>query len=489
MKYNIVVEGWKALKKFEQSFRVELLGNLSAELLQERVHDAGVDYPCNHAFTTEHIRAWGQEPNKVHLIHQVLSIPKDGKIKWTLTSFHSIMKMTDAGVYQPKSRYFKQVKFVVNPVQDGHRFQVIVTTGNKTKIYWGYNQVLVEREFVHSNLRVLAESETNLYLKPQDIHHVLQWFMATNVSASDAYLDSGVDWLGRTSDVYRSKSLGLGGPGWSRILKDKSGSKDILNAIYDPKGVRRIPKNAFGGVGEIRSLDDLAKAVMVTRAFRSLDPHSFAEVTSRLRVIKAYSGSFVEADKVHWFVSKFPALVSKSNDPYLWGQLEDTARMLKAMGRDMQIACLNEIRRNQNRGMEWAHDFVAAEHSKIGTENKVIDIPKLTEFEGTVNDDIVCVVPKCTHDLIQWGAEYNICIGSYADQVHGGSTYCMGFRNPHTGIFYGFAEVIPWDNSLSQLLGKYNKPLPDLERLAIENYLLNLGVSVNDYWGKPVGNE
>lgn len=472
MQVNIFSEGWKALKEYENSFTPDDMGRFSSKLLEERHSDVGVDYPGYYSFTPERVRLWGDEPSKVHLIHQILSIPKAGKVKWMLTSFHSIMHLTKEGEYQPKNRYYKQVKFVVNPVQDGHRFQIMETDGRKTKIYWGYDQNVLDRQFTHTHLRVLAQQVSDEYLIPEEIHHLLRWFMDT-LDREDRMF----------SGPSRSRNLRLGGPGWSRLLKGKTGAKDILNGIYDPKGIKRIPKNAFGGVGEIRSIHKLAQAVSVTRALRSLDPHSFAEMSRKSDSVPEYMGSFVYADSIHWFVSKFPSLVTKSDDHHWWNMVEDMVRMLRSMARPMLSACLNEIRRNQNRGLLWAHDFVVAEYNKILTENKVIDVPKLTKFEGTVNDDIICVVPKCTHDLVQWGAEYNICIGSYADQVYSGSTYCMGFQNPHTGIFYGFAEVIPWDNSLSQLLGKHNQPLPDLERLAIEDYLANLGVKVDNYWG------
>jgi hypothetical protein len=465
MHTNVFSEGWKALREYENSFRIDELGYLSSNLLEERYSDVGVDYPGNYSFSPERRGAWGQKPNKVHLIHQVLSIPKAGKVKWMLTSFHSIMYLQE-GEYEPKNRYFKQVKFVSNPVEDGHRFQIMETNGCKTKIHWGYDQNVLDRQFTHSHLRVLAQQVSDEYLQPQEIHHLLRWFMDTPNHGPS-----------------HSINLRLGGPGWSRLLKGKTGAKDILNGVYDPKGIKRIPKNAFNGVGEIRSLQRLAKAVSVTRALRSLDPHSFAEMSCKSDSVPEYMGSFMYADSVHWFVSKFSSLVTKSDDHRWWNMVEDMVRMLKSMSRPMLSACLNEIRRNQNRGLEWAHDFVVAEYNKIATENLPINVPQLTKFEGTVNNDILCVVPKYTHDLVQWGAEYNICIGSYADRVYNGRTYCMGFQNPYTGIFYGFAEVNPWDRSLVQLLGKHNQPLPDLERLTIEDYLSKVGVSVNNYWG------
>jgi len=272
-------------------------------------------------------------------------------------------------------------------------------------------------------------------------------------------------------------------------LTGKTGAKDILNGVYDPKGVRRIPKNAFGGVGEIRTLNALAKAVFITRAWRSLDPHTFGEVSNALskdfRLV--YNGSFEQADKIDWLVSRIPKLPIGREENFESIDLlsiEDMITMLKQMPRALRSACLAEIRRSANRGMQWAHDYVVLEFNKLKTADKVIEQDELSRFEGTVNDDMICVVPKSTHDLVQWGTEYNICIGSYADRVYRGNTLCMGFQNPHTKSFYGFAEVNPQNKKLVQLLGKYNHSLDNLDKLAIECYLTSKGVGVDFYRGK-----
>jgi len=485
-------EGWKALKEFEQKFCSVMASEVEMSIREGDSEVVGSELVYNHSYMpipqyrNGRVRANFEMGDKLHLVHQRLETPGKGRVKWALRSFHSILECED-GRYMPKSRYLKEVKFAVNPTEDGYRFQILKTQGGKTRVYWGYNTIHsgLLQEFVHISLRTAATKLIGQYMDPQRIHAVLQWFSYEQTKYPEYFASDN-------PASRQSQELQLGGPGWSRILTGKTGAKDILNGIYDPKGIRRIPKNAFGGVGEIRTLDRLAKAVFMTRALRSLDPHTFGEVSSvwpDRPINYKYEGSFEKADKIDWLVNKLPKLISVKNiqecqTPYTY--MEDTVRMLKQMPRTLRSACLTEIRRNAARGIEWAHDFVATEHAKVGKENKDINVSALSKFEGTVNDDIACVVPKCTHDLVQWGAEYNICIGSYADEVYNGSTYCMGFQNPQTKTFYGFAQVNPWDGHLLQLLGKHNNHLPDVERLAIERYLVTLGVNVDNYWGKPL---
>lgn len=484
-------QGWNALKRFEQEFCSVIASDVKVPIWSRsqqgdsqlvrgpefHLDDLGFEMVYNHSYLSipqydgpPHRQNF-KEGDKLHLVHQRLEAPGKGRVKWALRSFHSILELKEE-YYVPKYRYVEEVKFVVNPTVDGYRFQILRTQGGKTRVHWGYdfNLQLMRKEFCHPQLLAAALNVIDQYMIPHEIHKVLQWF------------DNSVDSV-------RSQQLRLGGPGWSRILTGKTGAKDILNGIYDPKGIRRIPKNAFGGVGEIRTLSHLAKAVFVTRALRSLDPHTFGEVSGILleRGFYQYAGSFEHADKIDWLVSRTPKLITIKNIEECYGAISyvgDMVTMLKSMSRALRSACLTEIRRNANQGVQWAHDYVVAEHAKVETENKEIDVSELSKFEGTVNNDIVCVVPKCTHDLVQWGADYNICIGSYAEGVYRGDTFCMGFQNPQTKTFYGFAEVSPSFRRLTQLLGKYNQKLPDAEKLAIERYLVALGVNVDNYWGK-----
>lgn len=161
---------------------------------------------------------------------------------------------------------------------------------------------------------------------------------------------------------------------------------------------------------------------------------------------------------------------------------DDTVRMYRSIrSRTIRNGIKDYLRRN-NPTMQELHGFIAAEHRKVQQENKKISNKDLNIFEGKVNEEIVCVIPKMTHDLVDWGSEYNICIGSYAERVFAGETYCMGFQKPD-GTFWGFAEVSR-QMELKQLLGKHNQPLHEDQRTAIEAYFNDKGVTTpSDYWG------
>jgi hypothetical protein len=146
------------------------------------------------------------------------------------------------------------------------------------------------------------------------------------------------------------------------------------------------------------------------------------------------------------------------------------------------------------------HDFVTAEFNKIKTENKKLTKTKFyktfAEFDGKwIAEGIQMIVPKMTHDLVEWGATQNNCIGSYADRVYGGGTIIVGFKDIQ-GQWIGHAEIqndvayigtleVPISGGMTQLLGKHNQPLLEETRKPIVKFLKDeLNVKMNNYWGQ-----
>ena len=160
-----------------------------------------------------------------------------------------------------------------------------------------------------------------------------------------------------------------------------------------------------------------------------------------------------------------------------------TAAAPRARRPSLSLSLKEHLKGHDMNIMEF-HDYVDFEYAKIRQENVQIKVPQLAQFEGVVSPEMTCVAPTWTHDLVRWGAEYNICIGSYSRRVLSGDTYCVGFRKPD-GTFWGFAEINK-SMVLNQLLGKHNHHLDDEPRKAIESYLKDKGVNVSiNYWGAP----
>ena len=150
--------------------------------------------------------------------------------------------------------------------------------------------------------------------------------------------------------------------------------------------------------------------------------------------------------------------------------------------------------------VEQIHDFVNQEYNKIRTENKKLPKNKFSkafaEFDGKwIAEGIQMITPKMTHDLVEWGAIQNNCIGSYADRVYNNHTIIIGFKDIE-GEWIGHAEIqndvayigtleVPISGGMTQLLGKHNQPLAKETRKPIVEFLKNkLNVKMNNYWGE-----
>ena len=91
------------------------------------------------------------------------------------------------------------------------------------------------------------------------------------------------------------------------------------------------------------------------------------------------------------------------------------------------------------------------------------------------------IVPKMTHDLVEWGAVQNNCIGTYADRVYSGQTMVIGFKDAE-GKWIGHADITK-DMYMTQLLGKHNQPLAKETRISIIQFLKDkLEVSIPSYY-------
>lgn len=221
----------------------------------------------------------------------------------------------------------------------------------------------------------------------------------------------------------------------------------------------------------------------MVRIFKNCDPHVFkdmpiineAHMQGNIGGFRYLLAFFRHTDKAVNMVVR-----TMNSDDY-W--TNDTVRMLKQIRKlKVRQAFRDALRRNPDMTMEELHHMVMTEFRRQSTVNRRISSKELNKFDGAaITPEIKSVTPKCTHDLVTWGAEYNICIGSYADRVLNGQTKCFGFQKPD-GSFWGFAEVNN-QGQLTQLLGKHNQPVPSEQREQIIKWLKGHKVNCEHYWG------
>ena len=270
------------------------------------------------------------------------------------------------------------------------------------------------------------------------------------------------------------------------IIQAGNGVKAILNRVYDKTGKKTLIKSTFGGLGEIRRLDDLFRAIDVVRAMKDFPPHMVEK-------INLDDLGYMTSPKDKRYIINFLGVNEKTfryivqSEATQWNYDDydrDVALMLRQI-RSIKVrnAIRAEFRRNPGMSSLEFHNIVNREFNLIRTDTRKISVKKLHEMDGhQIADDIKTVTPKNTVDLLDWGRLYSICIGGYASQVADGTTYCLGFQKPD-GTFWGFAEVST-HKTLRQLLGKHNQKLPELQKNQIIKWFKSIGVDCSNYWGK-----
>lgn len=290
-------------------------------------------------------------------------------------------------------------------------------------------------------------------------------------------------------------------------------TKKILNKAY--MNNHGVTKKIFGDINSIKTLDHLRGAINLLIIARGFNPQVLEKldleiVTQYMRYsstplnrkhFKSFFRDFGYKDE--YLLQMFAIEKDEDgNNLYPNGQQAvDASRMFAQIkGRNHRTAIKQHVARSRM-NVEQIHDFVTAEFNKIKTENKKFPKTKFsktfTEFDGKwIAEGIQMIVPKMTHDLVEWGATQNNCIGSYADRVYNGQTIIIGFKDAE-GNWIGHAEIqnnvayigtveVPVNGGMTQLLGKHNQPLPEETRKPIVKFLKDeLKVTLNShYWGQ-----
>lgn len=281
--------------------------------------------------------------------------------------------------------------------------------------------------------------------------------------------------------------------------------KKILNkAFRHPHGVT---KKAFGGINTIQDSGDLGTlkaAILICRALRGFDPSVLEECYASPGYYSWANGVLKQfkmtPDGIRYFFEKFgwnkkwvnEIFGCASNFPedyfkYELNTVLDTIRMFKQIKSvNLRAAIIAHVRRN-DMSIHDVHDFVSGELRKMRQANfklaKTTVSRIFSQYDGKeISSGITLVMPKMSHDLVNWGATQNNCIGSYVMEVNAGDCSIFGFKGTD-GEWIGHAQVNQ-GKKLMQLLGKHNQRLDDEKKLEIEKFFKTIEVDCTDYWGK-----
>lgn len=276
--------------------------------------------------------------------------------------------------------------------------------------------------------------------------------------------------------------------------------KAIVNKAYGKDGVTGVTKHMFGGRNNIDSIEKLQLAIWFARLLRDFPATVFNNID--LNMFLGEPVKYYDTEKLRKFFKTFgtrqhyidEALAYASNNTdFALAQFSlamDAVQAFKQIpNRAHRMAIVNHVK-NNTMNFRDIHDYVNAEWQKIRHENKEIKGKKgslhaqfMSKQEHWINNNIQMIVPTQTHDLVEWGAVQNNCIGTYAERIYLGDGLIVGFKDAQ-GNWIGHAEIGS-DRSLRQLLGKHNKALAGKDRNAITEYLkteFNIQIPTN-FWG------
>lgn len=318
-------------------------------------------------------------------------------------------------------------------------------------------------------------------IKEEDVLKILKYMPTEYGGTSAGLYPNGIT----QSDIY-----------W---IGGEMSTKKILNKAYMHH--HGVTKKIFGDINNIKTLDHLRGAINLLIIARGFNPQvleklnldivcSYMRFNSTPLIRKRFKSFFRDFGfKDEYLLEMFGTSEEWSNEngSITFGHTAvDAAHMFTQIkSRNHRTAIKQHVARSRM-GVMQIHDFVTAEYNKIKTQNKSLPknkfYNKFQEFDGKwIAEGIQMIVPKMTHDLVEWGAVQNNCIGSYADRVYEGQTIIIGFKDVESN-WIGHAEIkrssTPLEilkgetqGRMTQLLGKHNQPLLEETRKPIVNFL------------------
>lgn len=451
---------------------------LKNQLSQEKNYHPGYMYSYKF-FRGKH----GLTKSKAEIIEMLVSDiaersnNEDAKQRFMI-SFNSYVANTAGSHYKKKWPY----ALMVNRTNDGLRAMWVRVNGKKGhKFVFGTSyssmsaQKFVPKELEQDVYRYLTSSTTLGDWLPI-MKYMNQEYYSNHVTTSIhpfGITMSNLYWIGGSTDV-----------------------KAIVNKAYGKSGVEGVTKHMFGGRNNIDSFVKLELAIWFARVLRDFPATIFNEIeldnnteVFHIGEIKDYQKFFkIFGVREHYIQEMNAKMRNKLFDGYEIVQCPDTVRIMKLItNKEHRNAIINHVK-NNTMSFTDVHNFVSSEYAKIRQQNKQVEktafTNKFLKHQGAwVSDEIQMIVPTESHELIEWGAVQNNCIGSYGSLVAAGESMIVGFKDAD-GQWIGHAEVSK-QMKLNQLLGKHNKTLEDKDRSVIVEFLQDkVGVDItSSYWG------
>ena len=384
-----------------------------------------------------------------------------------------------SAVYNKRGQHYKKTwpgVLYLNNTPNGYR---LMWSDKKTKTpIWAVSyDTMATRKMVPNN--GFLESCTNKFceelLRPENVLPILKYMPLEYMGTSRySVYPHGIT----QSDIY-----------W---VGGETSTKKILNKAYmHPHGVT---KKIFGDINNIKTFNDLRAAIQFLRLMRGFNPQVFEKLNLEM-VKQSVQGDWRKSNEYQNNIKSFFTHFGYKDEYILQAfktfvrldLVADAGSIFKQIkGRTHRTAIKRHVARSRM-DIEEIHNFINTEFSKIQTENKEFIKNDFWNtfglFDGKwIAEGIQMIVPKMTHDLVEWGAVQNNCIGTYADRVYSGQTMVIGFKDAE-GKWIGHADITK-DMYMTQLLGKHNKPLAKETRIPIIEFLKNeLKVDAPSYYG------
>lgn len=323
------------------------------------------------------------------------------------------------------------------------------------------------------------------YIKPKDVLPILNWI---NCNIPDEQAEHTHPYGITASDIY-----------W---IGSETSVKKILNKAYGNQA-NGVTKKIFGDINYIGVFSELRAAIHVVRAMRGFKPQVFEKISLTDIPEEFFSAPLHFGNDIANFFKTFgyrERFVAEIFSGYnlQFDYMGRNARIVRLISDTMTM--YRNIRSKRHRAAIKAHvahhklhvieihDYVQVEAAKATSVNRDLSKAainrKYAKFAGKeIAPGITMVLPNSTHDLVEWGATQNNCIGGWGGYIENGAGMIVGFKDDNNE-WIGHAQIDA-DMTLVQLLGKHNSYLPTKQREAIVEFLKKeLKAKVDRFWGK-----
>jgi len=289
-----------------------------------------------------------------------------------------------------------------------------------------------------------------------------------------------------------------------------------LNISGETKAV--VTKNAFGGQASIKYWEQVQVAIMLARMFKAYGPAFLDKLgvdwmifaqpgvldiefinlntdmpageealvrSNNTSMIQHKEESFDKFFKLFGAKARYEKEILEAFGPA--GAIEESIMMSQSLGRKAKIEALighvsdavraydqiptqlRQVRKairehvkNSRYNIKDVHDYVVRESARYQKDNRALYNTKVINswHEKEIAPGITVVVPKYTHELVQWGTAQGNCIASYATGAANREFFIIGFRNSN-GDWIGHARftcnlVQPRDNEVLVTVEEFN---------------------------------